>query len=335
MTNRATGIGSMPGDDYAESMQQILGEVGDLPYVSELPARGAVATMVGRTLALVTEIGADLQPAGWRLTDAPGIDQRRAASLLAQDLDTVEDLSQGRAGAFKTQVVGPWTLAATVERPRGDKVLADHGARRDLAQALAEAVTGHIGDIRRRTGSSEVVVQIDEPALPAVLGGSIPTASGFHRHRSVDAPAAAAALSWVTDAIVAADAVPVLHCCAPGIPWAMLRQVDLHVVSFDVSTVVTDDYDDIAGWVDTGRAVWPGVVPTIEPDPWPTGADLTRHLLSWWSTLGHTDIERLPPTTVTPACGLAGTSPRWARTALELAAQVARNLSAEQGKIDL
>ncbi len=334
MTNRATGIGSMPGDDYAESMQQILGEVGDLPFVGELPARGAVATMVGRTLALVKEIGADLQPAGWRLTDAPGIDQRRAASLLAQDLDTVEDLSQGRAGSFKTQVVGPWTLAATVERPRGDKVLADHGARRDLAQALAEAVTGHVGDVRRRTGSSEIVVQIDEPALPAVLTGSIPTASGFHRHRSVDAPAAAAALGWVTDAILAADAAPVLHCCAPGIPWAMLRQVDIHAVSFDVSTLVADDYDDVAGWVDTGRAVWPGVVPTIEPDRWPTGADLTRHLLSWWSKLGHTDIERLPPTTVTPACGLAGTSPRWARTALELAAQVARNLSAEQGKID-
>ena len=41
-------------------------------------------------------------------------------------------------GPFKIQVAGPWTLAATVEKPRGDKVLTDHGARRELAQALAE-----------------------------------------------------------------------------------------------------------------------------------------------------------------------------------------------------
>ena len=43
--------------------------------------------MTGRGLAVVAGLGADLQPAGWRLTDAPGIDHRRARSLLAQDRD--------------------------------------------------------------------------------------------------------------------------------------------------------------------------------------------------------------------------------------------------------
>ena len=33
-------------------------------------------------------------------------------------------------------------------------------------------------------GSDRLVVQVDEPALAAVLTGSVPTASGFHRHRS-------------------------------------------------------------------------------------------------------------------------------------------------------
>ena len=99
---------------------------------------------------MTTGLGADLQPAGWRLTDASGIDHRRARSLLAQDLDTLEELGQGYAGPFKIQVAGPWTLAATVEKPRGDKVLSDHGARRDLAQALAEGLAGHVADVRRR-----------------------------------------------------------------------------------------------------------------------------------------------------------------------------------------
>jgi methionine synthase II (cobalamin-independent) len=323
----------MPGDDFAESLQIVLGEVGDLPYVPELPARGAAASMVGRTLAMVTGLGFDLQPAGWRLTDAPGLDHRRARSLLTQDLDVVEELTPGQSGAFKVQVVGPWTVAATVERPRGDKLLADHGARRDLAQALAQAVTAHLDDVRRRTGSTQVVVQIDEPALPAVLAGSIATASGFGRHRSVGAPEAAAALSWVVDAVVAVDAVPVLHCCAPDIPWAVLRETGLRAVSFDLARVQFAEYDAVAAWVDAGRELWPGVVPSLEPDRPPSGAELTRRLLSWWSALGHTDVEHLPATTVTPACGLAGASPRWAGTALGLAAQVARNLSAEQGRM--
>ncbi|MEP6665027.1 MAG: methionine synthase, partial [Nocardioidaceae bacterium] len=100
MTNRATGVGSMPGEDFAESLQIVLGEVGDLPYLPELPARGVTAAMTGRTLAMISDLGADLQPAGWRLTDAPGIDHRRATSLLAQDLDALEEVAQGRQAAF-------------------------------------------------------------------------------------------------------------------------------------------------------------------------------------------------------------------------------------------
>ncbi|MDQ3312767.1 MAG: methionine synthase, partial [Actinomycetota bacterium] len=98
-------------------------------------------------------------------------------------------------------------------------------------------------------------------------------------------------------------------------------------------TVQPAEYDVVAGWVDAGRELWPGVVPSLEPDRPPSGAELTRRLLSWWADLGHSDVEHLPATTVTPACGLAGASPEWARTALELAAQVTQNMSAEQGRM--
>ena len=113
------------------------------------------------------------------------MDHRRAASLLAHDLDLLEEQTQGYAGRLKIQAAGPWTLAATMERPRGDRVIGDHGARRDLAQALADGVRTHAADVSRRVPAAELVVQVDEPALPAVLAGSIPTASGLGRHRSV------------------------------------------------------------------------------------------------------------------------------------------------------
>jgi methionine synthase II (cobalamin-independent) len=334
VAHQASGIGSMPGDDFPDSFQVVLGEVGDLPYLPELPARGVGASMVGRTLGLVDDLGVDLQPAGWRLTDAPSADQRRARSLLAQDLDKVEELCDGRAGGFKVQVVGPWTLAAHVERPRGDKVVGDHGARRDLAQALAEAVRSHVADVRRRLDGASVVVQLDEPALPAVLGGAIPTASGFSRHRSVTAADAAQALDWLDEAAVSAGATSVLHCCAADVPFAMLRETSLPAVSFDLALVTRPQYDDLAEWVDAGRTLWPGVVPAVDPDGAPPGDDdLTHRLLGWWSALGFSEAESVPATTITPACGLAGASPHWARRALALAEHVARNLSAGEGRM--
>ena len=84
MSTVATGIGSLPGEDVAEAVRVVLGELPDLPHLPELSGRGAVAGMVGRALAVLADLDADLQPAGWRLTGStgsPGLDQRRARSL--------------------------------------------------------------------------------------------------------------------------------------------------------------------------------------------------------------------------------------------------------------
>ncbi|MCW2838110.1 MAG: methionine synthase, partial [Marmoricola sp.] len=155
----ATGIGSMPGEDLAEALRVVSGSLPDLPHFPELPARGAIADLTGRALAITAELGFDLQPAGWRLTDAAGIDHRRARSLLGQDLDVLEEQLQDYEGRLKLQVAGPWTLAATVEKPRGDKLLSDLGARRELSQALAEGVRVHLEDVQRRVPRAELVLQ--------------------------------------------------------------------------------------------------------------------------------------------------------------------------------
>lgn len=325
----------MPGTDVAEATRVVLGEIADLPYLVELPERGPLASMTGRTLAMISDLAFDLQPAGWRLTGSSGMDHRRAASMLSQDLDVTEELAQGRSGDFKLQVAGPWTLAATVERPRGDKVLADGGARRELAQALAEAVRTQCAEVQRRLDPTQLVVQIDEPALPVVLAGAIPTVSGFHRHRAVTAQDAAQALTEVADAISDAGAIPVLHCCAPRLPFDVLRSTPIPAIAFDLTLLETSEYDELGSWLDGGRSVWLGVVPATDPEGQPpTGAELTTTVLQRWRNLGYTDPELLPSTTVTPTCGLAGASPTWARSALGLCQQVARNLSVEQGRMD-
>lgn len=329
----ATGIGSMPGDDqaaYDEALRVVLGELTDLPHLPEVPGRGATASMTGRALAVVAELGADLQPAGWRLTgsDGSGVDHRRAKSLLAQDLDALEEQAQGLTGAFKIQVEGPWTLAATVERPRGDKVLADHGARRELAQALAEGLRDHVADVRRRLpGVARLVVQVDEPALSAVLDARVPTASGFGRHRGVDAPEASDSLGWVLAAIDGAGAEPWVHSCAAGVPWPLVHRAGARGLSADLTMLSAADHDALAEAFEGGATIALGVLPGQDPAVVPTDAQVTETVLRWLDMLGLDPAETGERLVVTPACGLAGASPGWARGALTLLGRAATNLS--------
>ena len=327
----ATGVGSMPGSDdaaYVEAVRTVLGELPDLPHLPELPGRGTAATMIGRALAIVSELGADLQPAGWRLTDAPGVDQRRARSLLAQDLDRLEEQAQGYDGAFKVQVAGPWTLAATVEKPRGDKVLSDVGARRELAQALAEGLGDHVADARRRLrGVERLVVQVDEPALPAVLAGSVPTASGFHRHRSVEPAEVSSALGWVFESITGAGAEPWAHSCAGDTPLGLLRGAGARGLSVDLGLQSAADHDALAEALEAGDTVVLGVVDSVDPATAPEDGQVAEQVIRWLEMLGLDPHDLGDRLVLSPTCGLAGASYGWSRRALATLRDAATRLT--------
>lgn len=331
----ATGVGSYPGADqaaYDEAVRVVLGELGGdagLPHLPEVPGRGAIATLTGRGLAVVAELAADLQPAGWRLTGGgDGVDHRRARSLLAQDLDTLEEQAAGIAGVFKIQVAGPWTLAATVEKPRGDKVLSDAGARRELAQALAEGLGDHVRDVRRRLpGVERLVVQVDEPAIAAVLAGKVPTASGFGRHRSVHPPEASEALGWVLGSVAAAGAEPWVHTCAPGAPVPLLTGAGAQGLCVDLAVATAADHNAVAEALEAGGTVALGVLPALDPPAAPTDAGVTEAVLRWLDMVGLDPAEVADRLVVTTGCGFAGATPGWARRALGLLRTSAASLS--------
>lgn len=320
----ATGIGSMPGTDFAESLRVVLGTVGDLPYVPELPARGVHAQMIGRTLALLDGLHADLQPDGWRIGVGEGVDLRRARSLAAQDLDVAEELAGDASGPLKLQLTGPLTLAASVERPKGDKMLADHGARRELAESLAEGVRTFLRDTGRRFPAADLVVQVDEPAVAAVLGGGVPTASGFSRHRVVHPPEADALLRLVVDAVLDAGARPVVHTCAPDVPVALLAGAGFSAISFDLS--LTSAADVWAESFEGGVDLWPGVVPSTDATG-VTGKAMAERVTTFLGRLGFNPETCADRVVVTPTCGLAGASPAWSRAALAAVHEVAERLS--------
>lgn len=323
---RATGVGSWPGTDVLETMRTTFGELGGsphLPYLPELPARGPGADLVGRAAALLVDLPVDLQPSGWRLVDHPGRDLARARAWLRQDLDVLAEVADGYTGELKVQVAGPWSLAAQLWLPRLERVVVDAGACRDLVASLAEGVAEHAAEVRRLVPGADVVVQLDEPSLPAVLTGSLRTASGFGRLRAVEEAVVADGLGQVVAALKGVAGATVVHCCAPDPPVETVVRAGATAIGVDVALLGQAGWERLAGAVEGGLALWAGAVPTAGAVPRPE--EVAEAVLRPWMKLG-LPLEDAASVVVTPACGLAGASPAGARAALAAATQGARVL---------
>jgi methionine synthase II (cobalamin-independent) len=222
---------------------------------------------------------------------------------------------------LKVQLVGPWTLAATLQTARGP-VLGDPGAVRDLVESLVETVREHVAEVSRRAPHAQLWLQVDEPGLAGVLAGDVPTASGWGRVRAVEPVAAGAGLR----AVVAAAGIPVaVHCCARDVPFRLLAETGAAAVSFDLSQAELDR-DALGTMVEAGTVLWLGSLPSSGPGVPPVPREVAEPVRRLWHELGFAP-ELLPSrVVVTPACGLAGASEGWARTALRLVRQAARML---------
>lgn len=310
----------MPGTDPREAIAVVMGELPELPYLPELPARGPGADLIGRTASLLVDMPVQTTPRGWRLTSRPGRDVSRAASFLSADLDALEEAAAGYEGPLKVQACGPWTLAASLELSSSvEPALADAGAVADLVASLAEGLAAHVEVVRERVPAATVILQLDEPALPGVLAGSVPTASGLRRLAAVDGSDAADGLRAVLEA---AGAPTVVHCCAPEIPFSCIKMAGATAASFDLGLLRRTDEEALGEAVESGVAMFIGAVPTARA----RGDDRTvaASVVDLWSRIGLPAGTLTEQVVVTPACGLAGATPGYARTALELCRAAAR-----------
>ena len=297
----ATGLGALPDTDPVEATRVVLGELPELPHLPELPERGAGSDPVGRTAALLVDLHVDVLAGRWRLVDRPASEERRARDLLARDLDALEEVAEPHRGPLKLQVVGPWTLAGSLELPRGEKALSDLGATRDLAASLAEGVALHVNEVGRRLpGVSRLVVQVDEPLLPAVLTGRLPTASGWGRLPAVEEQVAETALAQV---LAAAGEDAGVRCGGAAPPLGLLRRAGSRFVGLDGSALETVAHDQLGEAVEEGMGLLLGLVPA------PPSRDEARSLAlparRYWQVLGLPPDRLAQAVVVTPASGLA------------------------------
>jgi len=287
--------------------------------------------MIGRSAGLLADLAVDLQPMGWRFVDRAGRDDHRTCALLRQDLDELAEAFDGYEGDLKVQIAGPWTLASSIWLHRGERSVVDVGATRDLIASLAEGLRAHLAEVARLVPKANLVVQIDEPGLPSVLSGELPTASGFGRIRAIDPTVAAEGLRDVVAA--AGDRHTVVHCCASDVPLALLRNTGVKAVSLDSTLLGPKGWESVAATVESGVDLWAGVVPTgdtptdVRP---PKVTDVIGSLVKGWRYVGLpvSDLDRV---TLTPACGLAGLTPSGARSVQQLAVDAARALTETAG----
>jgi methionine synthase II (cobalamin-independent) len=303
----------MPGTDPAEAMRVVAGELPDFPYLPELPDRGPGADLTGRTAALLIDMPAEVTPRGWRLAERPGRDLARARGMLSSDLDALEEVLQGYRGPVKIQLCGPWTLAATMELPRTmNVVLADPGAVADLTASLAEGAAAHAAEVAKRVPGAHLVVQFDEPALPAVAAGAVPTASGLSRLAAIEDGPLQDRLSQVLASTAAYTAV---HCCATTVPFGIIRAAGADAVAFDLSQLRRGEEDGVAEAAEAGMGVLAGAISATVSEA--GGARETAdRVIRLWQRLGLPLATCAEQAVITPACGLAGTAPAQARAAL-------------------
>jgi methionine synthase II (cobalamin-independent) len=247
----------------------------------------------------------------------PSRDGRRAKDLLARDLDAFEQLAHAAPPAvLKVQATGPWTLATLVELHRGDKVLADHGAVVDLAQSLAQGLADHLADLQGRFPSTTLVLQLDEPSLPAVLQARVATSSGFATLR---APSPLTVRDRLRTVLQAAEHT-VVHCCAARPPVDLLVEAGAGALSVDAAMLDPRDDDVLGAALERGTGLLLGAVPS-------TGGELPAVPAVLRTVGALRDRVGMEQVTLTPACGLAGATPAYARGVLRLLTEAAEEVA--------
>ncbi len=319
----------MPGSDPLASAKVVAGEL-EWPFLVELPDRGVGADMIGRTAAILVEIPLDTARVSpgegriptYRIAGRQGRLVSRARGYLDADLDAAEEVFErsglrGDGRPFTISLCGPYTFAANVELTSGHKVLHDRGALRDVAASMAEGLAALVVDVERRLGAN-VVVQLDEPMLGAVLDGHIRPLTRLDVMPEVSVEGAAALLTSMGERI---DRPMVLHNCARP-RWDVATALPDYGLSVDLSTVTERDYDAFGSFVDGGGQVVAGVVPTSKPSEGIHSEQVAAALAEFVDRVGLPRKVLATSIAVSPTCGLAGADNAWATEALSTSAKV-------------
>ena len=160
----------------------------------------------------------------------------------------------------------------------------------------------------------------------------MPTPSGLSRVRAVEEEVLRERLHEV---LAATGKYTLVHCCSRDLPFGIIIGAGADGVSFDLSQLQREDYDELAAVAEAGAGLLGGAV----PDPgYPertgvTPTDTAKAVREVWRKMALPPARCAEQVVVTPACGLAGASPSQAREALRWCREAARVLPEMMGEM--
>jgi len=268
-----TGIGSVPHTDPEEAVRDVLARHPELPYWPQMPKRSPREGMIGQFLARfpflqfrtpsprLSEAGesATLRDALASVSDeirtgrlCP-LDPQNAAGWFAF-LEALEALApEARPRFAKGQITGPVTVTSLLLDVRGRPLLRFPG--------LLDAVTCFLEGIAifqvRALAALDVtpVLFVDEPIFLRFLADE----AGREERATL-----ARSLNRLLGSLRREGAVSGVHCCG-SVPWDLFFRLDTDLLSFDATRYLESLHpfsDSLAAWVDDGKGLAAGVVPT-------------------------------------------------------------------------
>ena len=285
------------------------------------PARAARpaapgADLVGRGAALLVDLPVEIAPSGWRLAAHPGRDLRRAPRLPGLGPRRAGGAGRGlRRRRSRCRPPGRGRSPRRSSCRPGTGSSPTTARSRDLAASLAEGLRLHLAEVQRRVpGGAGRCCSWTSRRCPRCSAGRVPTPSGYGTVRAVEASVAEQALRARCSTVgrrrpprraLLRRRRARSRCCAGPAPTRS---------SLDASLLTPADYDALGEAVDAGVGCWLGRLP----------AHRRRGRLDRTRPAGDAPLvrarlrvgARLADVVATPACGLAGASPAYARRAL-------------------
>ncbi len=340
--------GSIPMDDHLEATRLVLSQTPEIPVWPQLPSYikegmiaqflpgmpGAVQTKDStfidtnaetfdeellsfyESYMAVSEGLIDLDSAGAALTP----DVAKGFFVLLDQIKTLPD----PPFAVKGQITGPITFGTGTPDQDKRAIFYNEQLRDAAVKLLAMKAAWQVKQLS--VFGKPVILFIDEPALAGV---------GSSEMISISREEISTCLEEVVAAVHAEGGLAGVHVCA-NTDWGLLLESGLDIINFDAYGYF-DRFvlyaDEIKRFIDSGRILAWGVVPTLSPPD--IEKETAESLTARWeenarqvAAFGFSRAELVNQSLITPSCGTGSLPLELARRAIELTVEVSRRIRA-------
>ena len=325
-----TGIGSMPHTDPDEACSLILKYLPDIPFWPQLPHRSPEEDMVvqfseGFPGAILERGKIRIDPSDDFGSSAERIyvdceqddaHEYSISSKYAAGLHAFLSRAAGN-GMVKGQVTGPITWGLTVTRQDGLGILYDDSLAEIEAKFLRLKASWQENVLKGIAPTA--IMFVDEPYLVSL--GSVFT--------PVPEEKVPALLEEIFKGI---KGIKGLHCCG-NTNWSVVLDTSLDILSFDAynyASSLSTHSDNVKSFLGRGCAIAWGIVPNDEAvlakESVSDLRDRLEDAMAPFTRNGLQFKQVIAQGLITPSCGLNALSPEGARRALELTAELSRDL---------